>query len=88
MAGKPLKERDCYPGRQALNQHLHRHHGGLTLSGDVPTRLAAHDELHWEARQAGTDLGHTHLPYQDGETDNDMARRMLADGTAAQQTSE
>jgi hypothetical protein len=88
VTGKPLKERDSYPGRQALNQHLYRHHDNAKLKGDLVTRLTAHDELHWQARQEGTDLGHTHLPYQEGETDNDMARRMLAEGTAAQPRSE
>lgn len=88
MTGKTLKERDSYTGRQALNQHLHRHHGGHKVSGDLPERLAQHDELHWWAHKNDKDLGHTHLPYQEGETDNDMARRMLVEGTAAHQITE
>jgi hypothetical protein len=57
------------------------------LVGDLTERLAQHDELHWEDRERGV-IGHTHLPYQEGESDNEMAARMLADGTAAQQSSE
>lgn len=82
MTGKTRKDRPSHPGRQALSQHLHRHHGGPQVRGDLTERLAMHDELHWWARQNDTDLGHTHLPYQEGETDNEMAARMLADGTA------
>jgi hypothetical protein len=83
-----MKDRPSYTGRQLLNQHLHRHHGGHKVSGDLGERLAQHDELHWWDRQQKGLIGHTHLPYQEGESDNEMAARMLADGTAAQQSSE
>jgi len=82
MPGKPPKTRPSYEGKRALNQHLHRHHGGPQVSGDLAERLAMHDELHWWARKNDVNLGHTHEPYQEGETDNQMAARLLADGTA------
>lgn len=88
MTGKPRQQRESYEGKRALNQHLHRHHGGPRMSGDLQERLAQHDELHWWARKTNVDLGHTHLPYQDGETQITMAQRLLAEGTAAQTSSE
>lgn len=78
-------ERVSYPGKQALNKHLYRHHEGLSLKGNLVQRLEQHDELHWNAKKDGEDLGHTHVPYQDGETYNDLARRMLNEGMAAQE---
>jgi hypothetical protein len=82
MAGKPNKERVSYEGRRSLNSHYYRHHAGAPkFTGDLASRLEQHDELHFQARKNGVDLGHTHLPYQDGETDNQMAARMLAEGT-------
>ena len=75
-------DRPSAPGKTALNQHLHRHHGGPKVRGNLQERLAMHDELHWWARKQGADLKHTHLPYQDGESDNEMAARYLAEGEA------
>jgi hypothetical protein len=71
------------PERRALNQHLHRHHDGLRLGGTFLERATAHDELHWQAKREGVNLGHEHAPYQDGETDLEMAQRYLADGEAS-----
>lgn len=91
MTGAPREERSTFPGKKALNQHLHRHHPGVQLQGDLQRRLEQHDDLHWRARKGGYEqdaLGHTHLPYQDGETDNEMAQRLLDEGTAAQNPSE
>ena len=70
------------PERRALNQHLHRHHGGAVLKGTFQERLAAHDDLHWQATQRLRPLDHQHQPYQDGETDLQMAQRLLAEGEA------
>lgn len=79
---KPLKDRESYPGRQAITQHLWRHHEQAKAPGTVEERLQSHDDLHWAARTARKDLGHTHGGYQDGETINDIARRMLAEGSS------
>ncbi|MFZ2726440.1 MAG: hypothetical protein WAX77_09335 [Methylococcaceae bacterium] len=84
--GKQLRERDSFPGRQSITQHLWRHHDHTKAPGTVEERLQAHDDLHWEARHSGG-LGHTHQPFQEGETINDIARRYLDEGTA-QQTAE
>lgn len=84
MTTKQPRDRESFPGKRALNQHFHLHHDRYRGRGDLIQRLEAHDELHWRAAQEGVDLGHTHLPYQEGETDNEMAARMLADGMAQQ----
>lgn len=76
------KRKGNTPAKQAINKHLYRHHGGQGAPGTALERMQHHDDLHWSARQAGVDLGHTHLPYQDGETDEQMAERLLAEGTA------
>lgn len=78
----PDRRKGVTPERRALNQHLHRHHAGSTVRGTLVERFTAHDELHWQARESGTDLRHTHQPYQDGETDLQMAQRLLAEGEA------
>lgn len=88
MTGRSRRNRPTHDGKRALNQHLHRHHGGPQTQGNLTERLAQHDELHWWARKNEVDLNHTHAPYQDGETDTQMAQRLLAEGTAAQQSSE
>jgi len=70
------------PERQALNRHLHRHHDGATARGSLEDKFTAHDDLHWQAQRAGVDLGHRHTPWQEGESDLQMAQRFLADGDA------
>lgn len=86
MTGKPRQERKNNAGRQAINRHLYHHHGHTCGSGTVEQRLQLHDDLHWQARNDGSLMTpyHTHEPYQDGETTNEMAERLLAEGTAAQ----
>lgn len=79
-SGRVRERKGVTPARQAINRHLYRHHEGATGKGSAEQRMALHDDLHWEARQAGTDLGHQHLPYQEGETDEQMAQRLLAEG--------
>ena len=72
-------------GKRALNQHMHRHHHGTQLSGTLEQRLVQHDDLHFGATSGDEEvheLTHTHAPYQDGETDEQMAHRFLAEGTA------
>lgn len=76
------RRRGVTPERQALNRHLHRHHGGATARGTLTEKFTAHDDLHWQARRQGVDLGHTHEPWQEGESDLQMAQRFLADGDA------
>lgn len=71
------------PARRAINRHLYRHHGGATMSGTTEQRICAHDDLHWSAQQSGRDLGHSHLPYQDGESEADTAERLLAEGMSS-----
>ena len=71
------------PERRALNQHMHRHHPGATVRGTLEERFAQHDDLHWEALQKLEPLPHSHRPYQDGESDLQMAQRLLAEGEAA-----
>lgn len=70
------------PERQALNRHVHRHHSGAALHGTLEERFSQHDDLHWEAARQGRPLGHSHVPYQDGESDLHMAQRLLAEGEA------
>jgi len=84
VTGKPRKNRPSYEGKRAINQHLHHHHDGVLGQGTVEERLVMHDDLHFDAGKAGTPLGHAHEGYQEGESINDIARRMLADGTAAE----
>jgi hypothetical protein len=68
--------------RQALNQHMNRHHGGDTgASGTLGDRLSYHDDAHWDAAQGGTPYDHTHGPLEDGETEFSLAHRYLAEGT-------
>lgn len=86
--GRSRQERPSRTGKSDITKHLWHHHGQHQAPGTVEERLQAHDDLHWEARKAAQDLGHTHDGYQDGESINDIARRMLAEGTAAQQISE
>lgn len=74
------------PERQALNRHVHRHHDGATLRGTLQERFTQHDDLHYAARRKGVDLGHIHEPYQDGESDLQMAQRLLAEGEAQENT--
>lgn len=77
-------------GKRALNQHMHRHHHGVQLRGTLEQRLVQHDDLHFGATTGGEEvheLTHTHAPYQEGETDEQMAQRFLGEG-AAQSTSE
>ena len=76
----PDNEASQTNSRRAINQHVYRHHGRLTLRGTTEQRLSAHDDLHWEAKKNGVDLGHVHLPYQDGEDELGMARRLLQEG--------
>lgn len=84
MPSKPRQmAKGMTPGRQAINRHLHRHHDGALGHGSTEQRLCQHDDLHWAARQAGEDLGHTHLPYQEGESEEGMAERLLAEGTSS-----
>lgn len=86
MTGKPRRQRPSSLGRTALNRHLHHHHGGPRVSGDLAERMEQHDELHWQARKQGVELGHEHLPYQDGESDNEMACRLLTEGNTGHGT--
>lgn len=86
MTGKPRQQRPSSPGKTALNRHLYHHHEKTTLKGDLSQRLAAHDDLHWLARKDNHDVGHEHLPYQEGESDNAMACRLLAEGNEAHGT--
>lgn len=39
------------PDRQAINEHMHRHHGGAALSGTTLSRLVLHDLAHADAER-------------------------------------
>jgi hypothetical protein len=88
VTGKPRQGRPSQEGKKAVTQHLWRHHDKTSFFGDRDMRMAAHDDLHFFAKENGRDLGHTHLPLQEGESLNEVARRYLAEGTAAQPSSE
>lgn len=75
MTAKPPTRKGSTPERRALNQHLHRHHGGITLAGSTEDRFAHHDDLHWQGGAS-----HRHAPYQDGESRRVMAERFLREG--------
>ena len=81
MTGKPRTERASYEGKRAINQHMYRHHEHTLGKGTLEDRLQLHDDMHWQAKRNGEDLGHQHLAYQDGESTNEMAQRLLAEGT-------
>lgn len=94
MTGKSRQDRVSYSGKKAINRHLYHHHKmeGWEFTSVVGTgatledRLRYHDEEHWRAKKSGEPLGHTHLPYQDGESYEDMANRMLGEGNAGEGT--
>lgn len=49
------------PNRVAINQHLHRMHGGFAATGDTMNRNIQHEELHFtEDGFAGKPL-HRHV---------------------------
>lgn len=69
--------------RRALNQHLYRHHGGITGRGMLAQRLDMHEELH-RVERAGNAEKHSHDPCEDGETDIQIALRVLREGEDGQ----
>jgi hypothetical protein len=78
------KQSPEYPrARRALAQHLHRHHGGITGRGMLDKRLDLHEELHLKER-AGNCETHSHEPCGDGETDIQIAFRVLREGENGQ----
>lgn len=56
------------PARRAINEHMHRHHGGAALAGDTQARIVQHDLVHAEGddRIAGAPL-HYH-EFDESET--------------------
>jgi hypothetical protein len=82
----PARNNWSNPGRTALNQHIYRHHGRKMIGGSLQERLAKHDDFHFDATLEGKDLGHTHAPWDAAgpmEEYKDIAKRYLAEGTAA-----
>lgn len=77
--GRRKQPPEYFEARQALNKHLHRHHGTTGL-GMLASRLDIHEDLHAVARRRGEDVGHKHEPCDDGETDIQLAWRMLREG--------
>lgn len=73
--------------RKAINRHVYHHHAKTTVSGNLDERLQAHDDLHWQAKQEGTYVGHEHEPLGDDETAHDLAHRYLAEGGGSPDTS-
>jgi hypothetical protein len=69
--------------RTALAQHLHRHHGGITGRGMLAQRLDMHEELHRVERVGGAET-HSHDYCGDGETDIQIAMRVLREGDDGQ----
>ena len=67
--------------RRALNQHLYRHHGGMTGRGMLARRLDLHEEMH---RTERAHASHSHEPCGDGETDIQIALRVLREGERGQ----
>lgn len=58
--------------RRALSQHVYYHHDGATGLGTLANRLDQHEAMHLAAK-----LDHRHDPCGDGETDIEMAFRLL-----------
>lgn len=67
--------------RSAINRHFYHHHGGITGRGMLAQRLDFHEELH---RVEGTLASHRHEPCGDGETDIQLALRVLREGDDGQ----
>lgn len=78
--GRRQQPPEYFEARSALNRHLYRHHCGVTGEGMLPRRLDQHEELHIVASRVGVDLGHTHEPCGDGESDIELALRLLREG--------
>lgn len=72
--------------RRALNQHLYRHHGGITGRGMLEQRLDMHEELHHKERRGNAET-HSHALCGDGETDIQIALRVLREGENGQSNS-
>jgi len=77
---RPRKPPGYQEARKALAQHLWRHHGQATGSGELHERIEQHAELHLLCKRNGLPVGHTHEPYPEGETDIETAHRLYQDG--------
>lgn len=71
--GRRKQPPDYAAARRALSQHVHRHHNGATGLGTLSNRLDQHETMHL----SGRDLGHHHEPCGEGETDIQLAFRLL-----------
>lgn len=71
---------DYKAARRALSQHLHLHHHGATGSGRLENRLEEHATIHFLLDQRGLSAGHKHEMLGEGETLQEMAHRVLAEG--------
>lgn len=67
--------------RQALSQHLHRHHNQAWATGTLAERIETHDELHTVGKRLGRPANHSHKPWKDDETLEQIAVRYLREGT-------
>jgi len=76
----PKRPRSYFAARQQINQHLFRCHDGQMGAGTLAEKLDHHENLHWEAAQAGEKLGHVHGEYPAGECDEEAALRLFQEG--------
>jgi hypothetical protein len=77
--GRKKQPPEYFEARRALNQHLYRHHGTTGL-GTLANRLDTHEELHVVFQRRGVEVGHSHKPCGENETDVELAWRMLNEG--------
>lgn len=77
--GRRKQPPEYFEARRALNQHLYRHHGTTGL-GTLSDRLDTHEDLHIVARRIGQEVGHSHKLFGEGETDIEIAWRVLHEG--------
>jgi hypothetical protein len=81
--GRAKQPPEYSEARRALSQHLYRHHGGVTGRGMLARRLDFHEEIHLRERRGRAET-HSHDPCGEGETDIQIALRVLREGENGQ----
>lgn len=78
--GRNKQPPEYYEARRALARHFYRHHGRTRGLGTLADRLDIHEELHAVAERQGYTYGHDHEVLREGETDIELALRVLEEG--------
>lgn len=78
--GRRKQPPEYFAARTALARHMFHHHAQATGEGTLTNRLDQHEEIHVVAMRLRVDLGHVHQPCDEGETDIELAFRMLEEG--------